>query len=557
MHLWDALLDVLILLGAAVVLGTIAERLKLSAILGYLLAGVLLGPNALNWMQSHRAVETIAELGVVLLLFSIGLEFSWRRLVRMGPIALGGGSLQVSLTTAIAALVALACGLGGRGALAIGGMIALSSTACVLRVLVDRAEIDSTHGRASLGVLLLQDIAVVPLVLMVTLLGKGGTPGEVTWMIGQSVGAVIAMMVGFYLLFNLVMPRLLNLRTWVKNRELPILLAMVVAMGSAWIAHKLHLSPALGAFIAGMLLAESPFATQLRADVGPVRTILVTLFFSSVGMLSEPAWMAEHWLLLTTVAAAVVVGKGLIVAGIVRIFRRSIGSAVATGASLAQIGEFSFVLASVAVANGVMGDESFRLILSATIVTLFLTPNLVALAPQVAWRVERWLGTGRLLSEETDEEHADLESPILVIGFGPAGQRLTIGLLDSHCDQLIVLDLNPRSVRTAISMGVQGHVGDARRRDVLHHVGVERAQAAIVTLPDPTTCRLVIQNIREMAPRAKILARGRWHVHRWELQLAGSHVVVDEEDHVGLRLAVETRRLLRGEPASDEADMEG
>ena len=269
MSLWTALLDVLILLLAAMLLGSLCERLKQSALLGYLLAGTLLGPNALDWMPNHTAVATIAELGVALLLFTIGLEFSWRRLRSIGPIALGGGTVQVLLTGGLTAGVCLALGLGGRPALAVGAMIALSGTDSVLRLLVSRAEIDGVHGRHALGILLLQDIAVVPLVLVVTALGgeDSSSVAQIGYGIGRAV-VVAAVLVGaLFLLLNYLVPLLLNTEQAARNRDLPILLAIVTGVGTAWVSHTLGLSPVLGAFIAGLLLAESPFATQIRADI--------------------------------------------------------------------------------------------------------------------------------------------------------------------------------------------------------------------------------------------------------------------------------------------------
>ncbi|MCP4711659.1 MAG: cation:proton antiporter, partial [Planctomycetes bacterium] len=389
MDLWTVLLDILILLLAALVLGALCERLKQSAILGYLLAGTLLGPNALGWMPNNLAVSTIAELGVALLLFTIGLEFSWRRLRNIGPIALGGGTLQVLLTGALSAAVCLMFGLGGRGSIVVGSAIALSSTACVLRLLVNRAEIDSIHGRNSLGILLLQDIAIVPLVLVVTILGDRRSDGHIIWELGKTVGMAVLLGVMLYLLLNFIVPRLLRAKEAARNRELPILLAIVTAAGSAWLSHKLGLSPVFGAFIAGMLLAASPFATQIRADVAPLRTLFVTLFFSSIGMLSNPAWILEHWAMVAATVAAVVFGKAVIVSAVALLFRFAPVHAAATGICLAQVGEFSFVIAGVARHGKLISGDLFELIISVTIVTLFLTPYLIAVAPFLATAVGR------------------------------------------------------------------------------------------------------------------------------------------------------------------------
>ncbi len=284
MDLWAPLLNILILLAAAIVLGALCEHFRQSPLLGYLLAGALLGPNALDLLPSHEAVTAIAELGVALLLFTIGLEFSWRRLRDIGPVALGGGTLQVVLTAAITAGICMVIGLGPRTSVAFGAVIALSSTAAVLQLLATRAEIDSVHGRYAVGILLLQDIAVVPLVLLITVLSSGGSIAEVGWDIIWAVGLAAVLVGALHVLISHLLPLLLGARIADRYSDLPILLAVVTPVGAAWLSHTLGFSPVLGAFVAGMLLAESPFATQIRANIIPFRTVFLTLFFSSIGL---------------------------------------------------------------------------------------------------------------------------------------------------------------------------------------------------------------------------------------------------------------------------------
>ncbi|MHC4993100.1 MAG: cation:proton antiporter domain-containing protein, partial [Planctomycetota bacterium] len=396
---WTVVVDMLILLVAALVFGTIAEQLRQSAILGYLVAGTLVGPTSpvpfLRLVEGGETVRIIAELGVALLLFTIGLEFSVQRLRRMGPTALVGGTLQVLVTMAGAAAVAalLGPGLGWRGAMAIGAMVALSSTACVFRLLVDRAAVDSLHGRNAVGVLLIQDAAVIPLLLVVLLLSGRGSPTEVGITIGRTIALGAGLVGALYLIINHVVPRLLNLDRWSRNRELPILLAVILALGSAVAAHQVDVSPAMGAFVAGVLLGGSPMAVQVRSDLISLRTLMVTLFFASIGMLGEPAWVVAHWPAVVGVVLAIVLGKAVIVWSIYRLIGAPHGVALATGLCLAQVGEFSFVLAETAERGGLFGagtepSDAFRLMVSATIVTLFLTPFLVTFAPRVADRLQ-------------------------------------------------------------------------------------------------------------------------------------------------------------------------
>ena len=572
---WQIISDVLILLVAALLLGTLAEQLRQSAILGYLLAGMIVGPKVLGFVGSSEQVEVIAELGVALLLFTIGLEFSIRRLRRLGTVALLGGSLQVVITLLAAAALAMLMGLDPRASLAVGAIVALSSTACVLRVLVDRTALDSIYGRNALGILLLQDVAVIPLMLMMAALsGSSLKSGGLMLLRTVALGAVLIGL--FYFLFNLVVPRLLHNRRWVVNRELPILLAIVVALGAVVAAHRVEISPAMVAFIAGVLLGESPFAVQIRADVSSVRTLLLTVFFASIGLMGDPIWVMDHWILVAGTVAAIVVGKVLIISTIVRLLRMTAGLAVATGLCLAQVGEFSFVLAAIAhpcppledVGVQLINEDIFNLIISAMIVTLFLTPLLVTAAPHAVNWIEVWCNrrttwkysrstagdraSTRFVALETErssigppDERDESQGKIFIIGFGPAGQSVAQALLSQHRQQIIVIDLNARNTAMAQGQGLAAQLGDASHRDVLEHAQIHRAGAIVITVPDPQVSRTIIYHCKYLAPSAAIVVRSRYHVLVWELQSAGALEVVDEEENVGLRLAAETRKHVR------------
>ena len=545
MDLWTVLLDILILLTAALVLGSLFERFGQSAILGYLLAGAFLGPNALDLLPSHVAVTAMAELGVALLLFTIGLEFSWRRLRSLGPVALGGGTLQLLLTGAVTASVGLALGLGARQSLAVGAIIGLSSTAAVVRLLVSRAEIDAVHGRNAVGIRLLQDIALGPMVLMVTALGGEGSLLQIGGALGRALGLAILFVGALHLLLNHAVPLLLGSSLAARNRDLPVLLAIVIGVGAAWGSHRLGFSPALGAFVAGMLLAESPFATQVRADIVPLHILFVTMFFSSIGMLTNPAWMAQNWALLAAVVAAVVVGKAAVTSGVVLLFRYPLGQSLATGTCLAQVGEFSLVIAGVARGTQLIDVDLFELIVATVAITLFLTPYLTMLAPRLATAVGKW--SVRQPTETRDgapEQPAVARDHVVIVGFGPAGQRVAEMLIGLEQCQSLVVDTNPRSADHARSYGLRTYLADATREEVLESVQVRTARAVVVTVPDPATARLVVEQVRSLSPDTFIVVRARYHVHRWQLTVAGAHVVIDEEQEVGLRIAAEVRKKL-------------
>ncbi len=408
-----------------------------------------------------------------------------------------------------------------------------------------------------LGILLLQDIAVVPLVLIVTVLGHEGSVAQIGWEIGRAIGAAAILVGALYLLLKYVVPLLLNAEEAARNRELPILLAIVTFAGTAWLAHRLVLSPALGAFVAGMLLAGSPFATQIRSDVASLRTLFVTLFFSSIGMVADPAWAVDHWPVVAGLVAIIVLGKAVVVYGVVRLFRSSAGHAVATGICLAQVGEFSFVLAEVARQGELIGSDLFKLIVSATIATLFLTPYLVAAAPHLAAAAGKRSGRGRQalrpLGEPSAEPNTEMSGHIVIVGFGPAGRRIAEALMERHKSLLVVVELNAKSADIARTYGLRTCIGDATRPEVLEHLRVATAKAVVVTVPDPASARHVIEGVRSLSPETPIIARARYHRYRSELIRAGASALVDEEEQVGIRLAAALQKMLRGVAPRTEA----
>lgn len=546
MDLWTSLLDILITLAGAMLLGGICARLRQSPLLGYLLAGTLLGPNALDLLPSHTAVSSIAELGVALLMFTIGLEFSWRRLRAIGAIALGGGTVQMLLTGTLAAFVASLAGLNTGASVAVGITIAFSSTAAVVRLLAARAELDAVYGRNAVGILLLQDIAVVPLLLVISLMSGGGSAGQIGWTMMRAIGLGTVLFGALHLVLNHVVPPLLRGRTAASNRDLPILLAIVTALGSAWASHALGFSPVLGAFVSGMLLAESPFATQIRADIVPLQTLFVTLFFSSIGMLIDPAWAVGNWLLLSTVVIAVLAGKTAVTTGATALFRSPLAQSVATGLVLAQVGEFSLVVAVVAKAGQLLSEHVFNLVVAALTVTLFITPYLVAIAPRVATLVGRVsTHTGDSLQRMAGEYPTPgISGHLVIVGFGPAGQRVAESLMGNPSLPILVVDLYPSNAEHAEAYGLETYIGDATREEILERAHVRTAAAVAITVPDPNHARHIVQLVRSLSPDVVVVVRSRYHIHRWQLDVVGAHAVVDEETEVGIRIAAELQSRL-------------
>jgi CPA2 family monovalent cation:H+ antiporter-2 len=540
METWKLLLDTVTLLGACIVVGGIFARFGQSPMVGYLLAGMITGgPGSLHIIHQEETIEHIAELGVALLLFSLGLEFSFSRLRALGAKTLMAGGLQVALTTAVAGLIAMPFTSNYKEAIAIGAMVSLSSTACVLRVLMDRSEMETPHGRNTLAILLVQDIAVVPLVILMTLLAQGGSALDIAWDVGSVLLISVGLVAILYVVLNFVAVPVFGTMTLERNRELTMVLAVVIGLGSASVAALAGVSASLGAFIAGMFLGSSQFSSQIRADVSSLRTVLLTLFFGAAGMLGDPIWLLKHLPLVAVVTAAIVLVKMGVVWGILRQLGQSTHVAAATGVCLAQIGEFAFVLGSIGHQKGVLTPEVHELMISATIATLFLSPYLV---PNSV-RIGAWLSrqkSGASFGGSKSEDHLP---DIVFIGFGPSGQAAAEPFL-GRAEKVHVVDLSRRCLARAREMGFEAHHGDGGHPEILEHVHVASAQAVVITVPDHQGALRILDEVRRLAPHAHTIVRSRHQRYSQEYESAGANVVLGDEEEVGKALGQEVARWL-------------
>lgn len=550
MNIWNLLFEIVVLLGGSLLVGGVFSRLGQSPLVGYLLAGMMLGgPGSFHIVESEENIETIAELGVSMLLFSLGLEFSLARLRELGTRTLLGGVIQVVLTMLLGTGGALLVGFGAAEAVAVGAMISLSSTAVVLRVLMERAELDTGHGRNCLGVLLVQDMAVVPLAILLTLLAGGGTAEEVAWNVGRILGLAALLVLTLYLLLNKAAVYALGTLTLERNRELTVLLSVVTGLGAAYAAHRVGVSPALGAFVAGMFLGSSPFATQIRADISSLRVVLLTLFFGAAGMVADPSWILNNLLLVLAMAALLTVGKSVVVWGIFRALGNPSAVAAATGICLGQIGEFAFVLASVGYGSGVISEHTQVLLVSVAIVSLLGSPFLVPIAP--------WLGARLAARQGSKGFPVTTGAPppqapdVVIIGFGPAGQ-IAAQAFNDRPERVLIIDLNRMGVQKAQELGFQGHIGDMTQLDVIEHADVAAAQVVVITIPHHRSALTMLEHVRRLAPKAHCVVRSRYQRHTNKFVMAGAHKVFGDEEQLGNSLGIYLKEWLNSQPQSQE-----
>ena len=503
------------------------ERLRLPSVVGFLVVGAIAGPGMLGLVSEPDRVRDLAEIGVIFLLFEIGLELPIERLRTLWKAALVAGGFQVGLTLAAVAGVTHAFGLTWPAALVVGAGVSMSSTAIVLRLLTDEGQIDAPGGQLAVSILLMQDLAIVPFLLFIPLLaGESTALSEVASAIGRMVGALLV--VGFGVWF--LVPRILDRVAQTRSGELFSLLALLIVLGSALTAETLGLTLAVGAFLAGVAASGSPYAHQLFSEVVPLRGVLLGIFFTAVGMFFEPSEVIEAPGTFLLDVFAITLGKLLIIliAGMV-LLRRSLRVSLEAGLSLCQMGEFSFVLLGVAGQAGLIEPVLQQRVIGASIATLLISPFLIRYAPTIAETIaERLRHPGAAIPDAAENDGAEPNSRVVVIGYGPAGQTL-IRLLRSLDMPYIAVDTNPNAVLTAADSGEPVIYGDATRPQVLSHLRVWDARLVAVAISDPLATRRVVSRIHAMAPHTPILARTRYVREVDRLSSAGATTVVAEE----------------------------
>lgn len=534
--------DLLIIFSASLVVISLFRRLNLPPVLGYLFVGVLINPAAMGWVGHSDDLPRIAELGVVFLLFTLGLEFSLPRMLALRSVVFGLGSLQVlACGLPLGALLLYGFDLHLGAALLLGTGLALSSTAIVSKELTSLGEIFSSHGQNAIGVLILQDLVAVLLLTLLPALAGGNE--DWTLALGLTLGKTVLLFGGLFLASRWLLPRLFHEIAAARSPELFVLLALVLVLLTAWLTHLLGLSPALGAFLAGMLLGESHYRHQIEADIRPFRDILLGLFFVSVGMLIDFHQFFTHGLEIAGLTLLLMLIKGVVVAALVRLRGGDGTTAWRSGIALAQGGEFCFALVTQAGQARLLPEDVAGLLLAATFCSMALTPLLLRAAPALARRLQRH-GPDNTAQIATASE--GLDQHVLICGYGRVGQSIGRFLRREKITYL-ALDDDPVRVQEAAAGERCVHYGDSRRPELLEAMGVTRARLLVVAVDNAQATLRIVELARELNPALPILVRTRDDSHLAALQQAGATEVVPEVLESSLMLA-STALVLLGLP---------
>jgi len=525
--------EFVVVLGASVLIIFLSHRLKLPAVVGFLLTGVLIGPGGLSLVKNTGTVNILAEIGVVMLLFTIGLEFEPSRLKRIQREFWAGGGLQVSLTTSATVIVLVLLKVAFREALFYGFLVSLSSTAVVLKILADRGETDAPQGRISLGVLIFQDLAIVPMIALVPVLANTGqvSLGAIGLRFGLSALAIGTA----FILARFLMPRILHLVVRTRIREVFLIAALFIVLGMALLTSSLGLSLALGAFLAGVVLAESDYSHQVVSDIVPFKIVFNSLFFISVGMLLDVSAVWEFRTLVLVLVAAIIIVKFAVVILIVGLLGYGSRIAVMTGLALAQIGEFSFVLAGVGRANGLLPGDIFQAFVASSILTILATPFLIQAGPALAARGEKALPWRRRAVPKAGKPACDLNGHVIVAGYGLNGRNLAHVLKEAGIGYFII-ELNPVTVREAGAAGELILFGDVSSRTILEEAGARRAKGIVFAISDPLVTRRGVKAARELNPDLFIIVRTRYASEIDDLLKLGANDVIPEEFETSIEI---------------------
>jgi len=551
----NPLQPVLVLLAFAVLAVVVFRMLRLPPMLGYLLAGVIIGPHALGWIPETDETRHLAEFGVVFLMFSIGLEFSLPKLLAMKRIVFGFGTVQVIVSIVLVMAIVWMLGLDWRIGLVLGGALAMSSTAIVIKMLAERAELNSIHGRQVIGVLLFQDLAVIPLLIIIPALATevDGDTNDFSLMLAIAIFKIITVLTFILFLGHKLMRPWFHLVARQKSSELFVLNVLLITLGLAWLTELAGLSLALGAFLAGMLISETEYRYQVEDDIKPFRDILLGLFFITIGMLLDMQVVIESFLWVFVILAALILLKMVVIAGLSRWYGTDSGVAVRTGMNLAHAGEFGFVVLAQAGAMGLIESSVLQPVLAAMVLSMFVAPFLIEYSEPVIQRFygSEWMYRAMQITSIAAQTMV-AQNHVIICGYGRSGQSMS-RILEQESIPFIALDLDPQRIHEAASAGESVVYGDAARREVLIAAGLMRAKVLVISYADTVSALKILRHVQELRPELSVVVRTRDDSDIDLLKEAGATEVVAEIMEGSLMLAshammfvdISTGRILR------------
>jgi CPA2 family monovalent cation:H+ antiporter-2 len=544
MHELPLLVNIAVALGYALIGGALAKRARLPPLVGYLLAGVIIGPFTPGFIGNQASIGELAELGVLFLMFGVGLHFSFNDLWQVRNIAIPGALIQMSIASALGYALTRSWGWNPGASLILGVAISVASTVVLLRALMDHALLDSVHGRVAVGWLVLEDLATVAILVLLPLAvadGSGGGARIAAIAIGKAVIFLVLMLVAGKRLIPLLLRRIV----WLQSRELFILAALTIAIGTALLsAAWFGVSLALGAFVAGVVVSESPYSHQVAADLLPFREAFAVLFFVSVGMLVDPVYLAEHWKEVLALSALIIVGKATIAACAGFAFPYPARTALVVAAGLSQVGEFSFIVGQAGVSLGLLDRAQYSLILAGALISITLNPFMFHLiAPTERWLSQRTIWRWLNRHGPTPGPRPHMHDHVVIVGWGRVGRHVADVLGTLGIDRLVI-EADSAAAEALTSLKVPTLFGDAANSEILTHADLDSARALVVTLPDESAAAITVAAARNRAPSLHIIARAATREGARHLSDLGADEIVRPEFEGGLQVLRRTLLML-------------
>lgn len=527
------IIEIIFIVSAIIVF--ILTKVKIPSLVGFLIAGILIGPYSLGFVTNTHNIEIVAEVGIVLLLFSIGIEFSLKKLLKIKRIVFGSGFFQILLTTFIVAFISYYFFKNLRIAIFTGVLVSLSSTASVLKILSDKSEIDTAHGKTMLGILIFQDLFVVIIMLIIPILsGSEITIKEISTKILKAIVIIAFVLISSRFIF----PNFLHQIVKTKSRELFIITMIVICLGIAIVTSKAGLSLALGAFLAGLIISESEYASQALSDILPFKESFMGLFFVSVGMLIDIRFVYENIVLVVTSLFLIIFIKSISIMLVGLLFKFSQRVSIISAIGLSQIGEFSFVLAYAGKNIGLIGENFYHLFLSVTVITMILTPFMINISYKLSENTKITNILKKLYKKHLEYEEIKTirkTDHVIIIGFGLNGRNLARVLKESKIPY-VILEMNNITVLEFKKKGEPIYYGDGTSIDVLHALGIDRARVLVIAISDPSATRRIVSLVRNENQKINIIVRTRYVLEVDELLKLGANEVIPEEFETSIEI---------------------